>query len=164
MPAPKHALRYALSACAIAGLDLTLERHRVIHLLSEGEGFWCVETLVREVAASTGVHPVTVYRFISDLEAHGVVRRLSLQGRRAILLACESADFLVCRGCGVVRRIPEPEGFRFWEQSISQSTGFRVAHHWYEISGVCPDCELPGVRRDNSQTGSLRSAGDPARR
>lgn len=140
MPGSEHAKRYALSACAIAGLELSLDREKVIDLLAEGRRLMRVDGLVREVSEATGVHPVTVYRFLGELESHGVVRRLSVQGHRAVLLACESADYLVCRSCGCISRLPEPEGFRAWEAEIARRTGFRLAHHWYEVSGICPGC------------------------
>ena len=153
MPGPGQTLRYAVSACAVAGLKVTAPRRRLLELLAEPGIPQVVEPLIRKVADECRVHPVTVYRFVALLEEKGVVHRLMLRDHRAVVLACESLDYLICDRCGVVTRLLEPVGFREWQSVLTAETGYRLEHHWFEVSGICPGCqdaELSGQQLLNS--------------
>lgn len=141
MPAPGQTLRYALSACLVAGVRVTGVRRAALETLAASRVPVVVETFVRAQAAAAGVHPVTLYRFLAELEARGVVHRFTLRGRRAVLLACASAEYTVCSGCGAVTHSPELPELRAWERAIAARTGFLLAHHWYEASGLCDACQ-----------------------
>jgi Fe2+ or Zn2+ uptake regulation protein len=143
MPAPGQTFRYALSACLVAGVRVTGARRTALGALAASRVPVVVETFVRAQAAAAGVHPVTLYRFLAELEARGVVHRCTLRDRRAVLLACASAEYAVCSGCGGVLPLPELPELRAWERDLAARTGFRLAHHWYEADGLCAGCQAP---------------------
>lgn len=141
MNAIPHRLRYALSACAVAGIRMTPDRRRCLEVLASRSTPFVVEDLVQATRATTGVHGVTCYRFLTALEDHGIVHRITVSQRRAVLLSCESIDYLVCRGCGVLVPVPEPPELKSWQRRLAETTGFQIGHHWHELEGICPDCQ-----------------------
>jgi Fur family zinc uptake transcriptional regulator len=136
-----HRLRYALSACAVAGIRLTADRRRFLEVLASRPTPFVVEELVQSTSSTTGAHGVTCYRFLTALEEHGIVHRITVGQRRAVLLSCESIDYLVCRSCGVLVPVPEPPELKTWQRRLAETTGFLLGHHWHELEGVCPDCQ-----------------------
>lgn len=155
-----HALRYAVSACAVAGLQLTPARRRVLEALASPGIPRIVEPLVRQISAECGVHPVTVYRFVALMEEKGIVYRLALRDHRAVVLACEPMDYLICDRCGELTRLSEPAGFRAWQSILAAESGFRLEHRWFEVSGVCPECQDPAssvTASDIAHAGALES-------
>lgn len=145
MPASGQALRFALSACSVAGVRVTGTRRALLETLAASPVPVVVETFVRVQAATTGVHRVTIYRFLAELAARGVVHRFTLRDQRAVMLACSSAEYTVCSGCGAVAHTPDLPELRAWERAIATRTGFQLARHWYEASGLCAACQLPGA-------------------
>ncbi len=136
-----HRLRYALSACAVAGIRVTWDRRQFLQRLATGTVPLIVEDLVRGLADETGGHVVTFYRFLSQLEDQGIVQRISLRQRRAVLLSCEALDYLVCVECGSLTHVPEPPELRSWQAELAARTGYHVARHWHELAGICPQCQ-----------------------
>ena len=164
MPGAAQTLRYAVSACVIAGIQMTRPRQHLLEALAESEVPQVVESLVRKVSEACGVHPVTIYRFVAVLEERGIVHRLMLRGQRAVMLACESVDYLICDRCGVVTRILEPEGFREWEGALASASGFRLEHHWFEVSGICRGCQdAEAAERTQGGSCGTDSAADGSR-
>jgi len=149
MPGTAQTFRFAVSACVVAGIQMTRARMHLLEVLAESDVPMVVEGLVRRVSAASSVHPVTIYRFVAMLEERGIVHRLVLRGQRAVMLACESVDYLICDRCGVVTRISEPEGFREWEGELASASGFRLEHHWFEVSGVCRGCQEAETTADS---------------
>jgi Fe2+ or Zn2+ uptake regulation protein len=143
MPAPGQTLRYALSACLVAGVRVTGARRAALEALAASPVPVVVEEFVRAQAAAAGVHPVTIYRFLAGLEARGVAHRFTLGGRGALMLACASAEYTLCSRCGAVRATPELPELHAWERAIAARTGFQLAHHWYEANGLCAACRPP---------------------
>ncbi len=141
MKAIPHRLRYALSACAVAGIRVTPDRRHLLERLADATVPAIVEDLVRHLAAATGGHVVTFYRFLAALEDHGIVHRISLHQRRAVLLSCEAIDYLVCLRCGLLTHISEPPELRAWQADLALRTGFRLSRHWHELAGICPQCQ-----------------------
>jgi Fe2+ or Zn2+ uptake regulation protein len=117
MPAPGQTLRYALSACLVAGVRVTGARRAALEALAASPVPVVVEDFVRAQATAAGVHPVTIYRFL--------------------------AEYTLCSGCGAVRAAPELPELHAWERAIAARTGFQLAHHWYEANGLCAACRPP---------------------
>jgi WD40 repeat protein len=110
-----HPHRFAVSACGVAGLRLSRVRHELLRRLAEAPSPSVVEPFVREHARLLKAHPVTVYRFLGELLAAHVLQQVTVAGRRAVILSCRSANWLVCARCGVLRPLPEPEVMPEWK-------------------------------------------------
>lgn len=83
----------------------------------------------------------TVYRIVMHLAREGKVTKSDWRDRGS---KYEWADrehhhHVLCDGCGDVQDISdEAAGFR--PDNIARETGYTVAHHTIEISGMCADC------------------------
>lgn len=142
MAATGHAFRFALSACSLAGVRLSPGRREILRELALSEYPRVVEPFVRDQSARLRTHPVTIYRFVASLVDARVLQQVTISGRRAVVLACQSANWLVCVRCGSVNSLVEPNVIPSWKDRLQRETGFRIDHHWYEASGLCPSCHL----------------------
>lgn len=143
MRSDPHRLRYALSACQLAGVHLTDDRRLLLEKLAASPLPRVVETLVRDMCRSTGAHFVTFYRFLHQLEAGGVIYATLLSRKRAVALTCGSVDYLLCVRCGLTTPLAEPPELRLWKEALGRRTGFLFTRHHHEISGLCPACQTP---------------------
>ena len=86
--------------------------------------------------------PITVYRALDFLEAHGLVHKIE---SRNAFIACthphegKPAAMLVCEKCGLVAELDAPEMFEAL-QSAAKSQGFAVHRSVVELTGLCAAC------------------------
>ena len=99
---------------------------------------------VIERMASRGPRPapITVYRALDFLEAHGLVHKIE---SRNAFIACnhphdgQPAAMLVCERCGLVAELDAPDVFTTL-QSAAGSQGFDVRRSVVELTGLCAAC------------------------
>jgi Fur family zinc uptake transcriptional regulator len=86
--------------------------------------------------------PITVYRALDFLEAHGLVHKIE---SRNAFIACthphegKPAAMLVCEKCGLVAELDASEMFDAL-QSAAKSQGFAVHRSVVELTGLCAAC------------------------
>ncbi len=86
--------------------------------------------------------PITVYRALDFLRAHGLVHKI--ESRNAFVACLHShegrpAALLICEGCGTVAELDAPEAFTpIMEAAAAQ--GFQPASTVIEMAGTCRDC------------------------
>ena len=141
MISSRHRLQFGLSACALAGVRMTPERRRLLELFAGQTCPVLLEEMVRHAAGASGAHPATVYRFVERLEGGGVVQRIPWQGLRGFKFSCDAGDILRCISCGLLQSIDPPQELLRWRQELQASSGYHLAHHWHEVSGVCLRCQ-----------------------
>ena len=93
------------------------------------------------------LHPplgiVTVYRTLDLLEVWGLVQRVHSQ------TGCHSyartsrghSHQLICNDCGRVEEFSNCDIDKL-RSTLEHRTGFVVEHHWLELEGRCPVCQL----------------------
>ena len=100
------------------------------------------EIIERMAANGPRPAPITVYRALDFLLAHGLVHKIE---SRNAFIACshahegEPAALLICEGCGIVAELDSPDIFSgLARQAAAQ--GFRPARTVVEIAGRCSHC------------------------
>jgi Fur family ferric uptake transcriptional regulator len=84
--------------------------------------------------------PSTIFRALGRLEAQGVVRTVSLDGRRGRYeLAGEHHEHLVCEGCGAIEAVPCGL-VAAWADQVRRECGFEVEGHQLVLRGRCRRC------------------------
>jgi Fur family transcriptional regulator, ferric uptake regulator len=86
----------------------------------------------------------TVYRLLTKLEGHGIIRRLGLRDRAAyytMIFPGEHNDYLICRDCGSIARLDIACPVEALEKQIAKSSGFAGLYHELEFFGTCMDCQ-----------------------
>lgn len=127
---------------------LTPLRREVLHLILAADApIGAYELLTRLRESRTRAAPPTVYRALDFLLACGLIHRIS---RLSAFIACighapgHAAQFLICRGCGLVAEIDASavsEALR--EEALRH--GFTIAAATIEAEGLCAAC---AARRD----------------
>ena len=137
------ALARAERLCEERGARLTPVRRRVLELVWRGHrprgAYDILEDLANEGRRAA---PLTVYRALDFLVAHGLVHRLESLNA---FIGCtdpgvrHATQFLVCRACGTALEVSDPGVARAVEAAAG-AAGFRVEQPMVEIRGLCPRC------------------------
>ena len=156
-PRPEHdhascvadALRRAETLCRKRGARLTAQRRQVLELVwnsHEPIGAYAILDLM--AAGDARPAPITVYRALDFLQAHGLIHRVASLNA---FVGCidpgraHGSQFLICRGCRAVAEIRDP-GLDRAVADAAGAGGFQVEERRIELEGWCRHCRT--VRAD----------------
>ncbi len=155
-PKPEHdhtacidaALTTAERVCRKRGSRFTQRRREALTLLWESHKPVSAYNILAMMQRARGrpIAPITVYRALEFLQAHGLAHRIE---SRSAYIGCRipetdhTGQFLLCRGCGCAAEIDE-RGIAEALQASAQRVGFDVTSPVIEIEGACPDCREGG--------------------
>lgn len=138
-----EALAAADRLCAERGVRLTALRRRVLELVWRShqprKAYDLLEALRAEHQRAA---PPTVYRALEFLLGEGLIHRIESLNA---FVGCgdparaHSGQFLICRGCGAVAELNDPEVSRVLHDRAAQ-LGFRMTQQTIELEGDCPAC------------------------
>jgi Fur family transcriptional regulator, ferric uptake regulator len=144
-----------LDALVQAGYSNTQARRAVLAAICRVQG---PASSADILALGRAYHPalgeVTVYRTLDILSSLGLVRRLHTEdGCHTYALATHGhGHHVICQRC---KRAVEFEGCDIGQvvNAVERQTGFRVADHWLEIFGLCPECQNSVAEQADEQDG-----------
>ncbi|MCA3556337.1 transcriptional repressor [Aestuariivirga sp.] len=152
VPAPHHnhatctaeLLARAERACERRGSRLTGQRREMLNCVAESHSAVGAYDIIERMARhGPRPAPITVYRALDFLEAHGLVHRIE---SRNAFIACthphegKPAAMLVCERCRLVAELDAPEMFGAL-QSAAKARGFEVHRSVVELTGLCAACQ-----------------------
>ncbi|GLK81890.1 transcriptional repressor [Methylopila turkensis] len=134
--------------CSARGARLTDMRRRVLEALAADHApagaYEVIERVTR--AGERAPAPITVYRALDFLLAHGLAHRIE---SRNAFVACnhehgaggsEPVVFLICERCGAVGEASSP-GFSAALEALARAAGFHARAPVIEIAGDCAHCQ-----------------------
>jgi len=129
--------------CSRRGARLTPQRREVLACIAESHAAAGAYEIIDRMASHGGrPAPITVYRALDFLLAHGLVHKIE---SRNAYVACSHAHedspaaLLICEACGTVAELDAPETFASLERgAIAQ--GFNPVQTLVEMSGRCIRC------------------------
>jgi Fur family zinc uptake transcriptional regulator len=137
----------AEDVCAGRKVRLTLQRRRVLEIVAESHAaIGAYEILEHLARGGKRPAPVTVYRALDFLMAHGLVHRLASLNA---YIACprpgahDGAQFLICKRCGTIGELCDRSVHRAIANAASD-VGFAVSAPVVEVAGLCLDCRHDG--------------------
>ena len=133
----------AESLCARRGARLTGQRRDVLECVARSHAaVGAYEVIERMADHGPRPAPITVYRALDFLVAHGLVHKI--ESRNAYVACSHShedipAALLVCEGCGVVSELDASETFQSLDRR-AKGQGFKSERMVLELAGKCGDC------------------------
>ena len=129
--------------CERRGSKLTGQRREILSSVAQSHtAVGAYDIIERMAEHGPRPAPITVYRGLDFLLAHGLVHKIE---SRNAFVACshahegEPAALLICEACGTVAELDVPEIFeRIAERARAQK--FTPAHTVIEMSGTCGAC------------------------
>ena len=151
-PAPHHnhakctaeLLSRAERTCERRGSRLTGQRRDVLNCVAQSHSAVGAYDIIERMADhGPRPAPITVYRALDFLEAHGLVHKI--ESRNAFVACTHAHDgkpaaMLVCERCGLVAELDAPEMFEAL-QSVARAQGFSVHRSVVELTGLCSTCQ-----------------------
>ena len=129
--------------CARRGSKLTHQRRDVLACVARSHATVGAYDIIDRMAEHwTRPAPITVYRALEFLEAHGLIHKI--ESRNAFVACSHAHDglpaaLLICESCGTVAELDA--GAIFVELSLAaEAQSFRVAHTVIEMAGTCGPC------------------------
>jgi Fur family transcriptional regulator, zinc uptake regulator len=150
-PDPRHnhdhctsdLVKRAERICERRGSRLTTQRRDVLDCVAQShQAAGAYEIIERMAANGPRPAPITVYRALDFLLAHGLVHKIE---SRNAFIACshahegEPAALLICEGCGTVAELDAPDTFQALERQAA-GQGFEAQRAIIELSGRCQHC------------------------
>jgi Fur family zinc uptake transcriptional regulator len=150
-PAPHHdhahctaeLLARAERTCERRGSRLTGQRRDVLNCVAQSHSAVGAYDIIERMAShGPRPAPITVYRALDFLEAHGLVHKIE---SRNAFIACshphegQPAAMLVCERCGLVAELDAPQVFTTLE-TAAQAQGFNIHRSVVELTGLCAAC------------------------
>jgi len=125
------------------GYRLTAARRAVVETLAgESKALTPAEIyeLGRQRHARLGL--VTVYRTLEKLEELGLVQSVHLRdGSHGYLAEFRGHQHLLfCMNCGRVQYF-EGDDLSAIVETLEGESGYQIAEHWLQFSGLCADCQ-----------------------
>lgn len=133
----------ALLRCRSAGLRRTRALEAVLQRLMSATRPLTLADVAGSPGLKVGCDKATVYRLLTRLEAHGIIRRLGLHNRSAyysMIFPGRHDDYLICTECGAIEKLDLACPVEKLEAQISRDSGFRKLYHELEFFGICPAC------------------------
>ncbi len=129
--------------CERRGSKLTGQRREILSSVAQSHtAVGAYDIIERMAAHGPRPAPITVYRALEFLLAHGLVHKIE---SRNAFVACshahegQPAALLICEACGTVAELDAPEIFeRIAEKAKAQK--FTPARTLIEMSGTCGAC------------------------
>ena len=150
-PAPHHnhskctadLLTRAERTCERRGSRLTGQRRDILNCVAESHAATGAYDIIERMAShGPRPAPITVYRALDFLLAHGLVHKIE---SRNAFVACshphdgQPAALLICEACGTVAELDVAEAFAAISAAAA-AQGFRAAHTVIEMTGTCAAC------------------------
>jgi len=150
-PRPEHdhascvqtALLRAEQLCRKRGARLTVLRRRVLELVWDSHApVGAYALLDRMASGKSRPAPITVYRALDFLQAHGLIHRVESLNA---FVGCEhpgsghGSQFMICRGCRAVAEIHDARLARAIERTATEG-GFALVERRLELEGWCRHC------------------------
>ena len=129
--------------CARRGSKLTGQRRNILACVAQGHSAVGAYDIIERMAErGSRPAPITVYRALDFLQAHGLVHKIE---SRNAFIACSHAHegkpaaLLICETCGIVAELDAPEIFeRVVQKAMAQE--FTPSQTLIEMSGTCGAC------------------------
>ena len=129
--------------CERRGSKLTGQRREILSSVAQSHSAVGAYDIIERMAEhGPRPAPITVYRALDFLLAHGLVHKI--ESRNAFVACSHShegrpAALLICENCGTVSELDAPEVFeRIAEKAKARK--FSPAHTMIEMSGTCGSC------------------------
>jgi Fur family zinc uptake transcriptional regulator len=129
--------------CERRGSKLTGQRREILSSVAQSHSAVGAYDIIERMAEhGPRPAPITVYRALDFLLAHGLVHKI--ESRNAFVACSHShegqpAALLICETCGTVAELDAPDIFeRVAEKAKARK--FSPAHTMIEISGTCGTC------------------------
>lgn len=150
-PSPEHnhedctadLLTRAERLCGRRGARLTGQRRDVLACVAQSHAAVGAYDIIERMAVlGARPAPITVYRALEFLQAHGLVHKIE---SRNAFVACshahdgEPAALLICEGCGTVAELAAPDAFASLRRRAT-AQGFKPERAVVEMSGQCGHC------------------------
>jgi Fur family transcriptional regulator, zinc uptake regulator len=134
----------AADECARQGAQLTELRRTVLRLVLEADNpATAYQLLDRLKETRKGAAPPTIYRALDFLMERGLIHKIE---RLNAFVPCNesghvhhAAQFLICRKCGSVAELDDPEVSKALEKAAHRQS-FHTASAVVELDGTCADC------------------------
>ena len=136
-------LARAERTCERRGSRLTGQRRDVLNCVAQSHSAVGAYDIIERMAElGPRPAPITVYRALDFLEAHGLVHKIE---SRNAFIACthphdgRPAAMLVCEACGLVTELDASDALASLE-AAAMAQGFKRHRSVVELTGTCASC------------------------
>lgn len=126
-----------------SGKRYTVEREHMLDIIAEMEGTFTIVELFKAAKAKNYVHAVsTLYRSLHIFIDSGFITERRLNGGRVEYEANTGQNsFLLCVGCGTLKKIRLPKEFKVMQKELCEKHKLIPVTYNYQLKGYCSKCQ-----------------------
>jgi Fe2+ or Zn2+ uptake regulation protein len=126
-----------------SGKHCTIEHEHMLDVIAEMKGNFTIVDLFKATKAKGYLHAAsTLYRNLFVFIDSGFITELHLPGGKVEYEANTGKNsYLLCVGCGEIRKIPMPRSFKNMRDEICEKYELYPVTYNYCIKGYCPECQ-----------------------
>tara|TARA_R110002096_G_scaffold85802_10_gene197882 strand:- start:8283 stop:8714 length:432 start_codon:yes stop_codon:yes gene_type:complete len=143
MPQETLSVESLLKQCSEAGLRKTGALLSCLRVLDSASQPMTLQKIADSPLFDLSCDPATIYRLITKLEEHRLVRRIGFHSRAAhyCLRDGHHQDYLICRDCGSIEVLDIACPVEHLEEKIAVDSGYADLEHELEFYGRCGACQ-----------------------
>ena len=143
MPTSLATVEDLLGECSAAGLRKTEALRACLEVLAAANRPVTLQQIAEDSRFNVTCDPATIYRMVTRLEEHRIVRRIGFHSRAAhyCLRKSHHQDYLICRDCGTIEVLDLACPVAHLENEIAHASGFTEIEHELEFFGRCGECQ-----------------------
>ncbi len=126
-----------------SGKRYTVEREHMLDVIAEMKGKFTIVDLFKAAKAKDYVHAAsTLYRNLYIFIDSGFITELHLSGGRVEYEADTGKNsFLLCVGCGTLKKIRFAKEFKAMQEELCEKHKFMPLTYNYQLKGYCSKCQ-----------------------
>lgn len=126
-----------------SGKRYTVEREHMLDVIAEMEGSFTIVDLFKAAKAKGFVHAAsTLYRNLFIFIDSGFITERHLSGGRVEYETNVGKNsFLLCVGCGTLKKIPVSKEFRAMQKAICEKHKMEPVSYNFQQKGYCLKCQ-----------------------
>jgi len=125
-----------------SGKRYTVEREHMLDIIAEMEGQFTIVELFKAANAKGYVHAAsTLYRNLYIFIDAGFITEIRLSGGKVVYETNKGSNaFLLCVGCGKLKKIRLPKEFQAMQDELYEKHNMLPVSYTYQQKGYCSKC------------------------
>lgn len=125
-----------------SGKRYTVEREHMLDVIAEMKGRFTIVELFKAAKAKGYIHAAsTLYRNLYIFIDSGFITEIHLSGGKVVYEANTGKNaFLLCVGCGKLKKIQLPKEFKKVQEELCEKHGIEPVAYNFQQKGYCSNC------------------------
>lgn len=137
-----HLFQHGIRVIKENGIRMTPQRLAILQYMATTEAHPTVDEIYKDLQKLfPSITTATIYNNLKCFKKYDLINELSFGEAASRFEWATSFHYHIkCTACGKIANFYYPKLMEI-EELASEKSGYKVNHHFFELSGICPDCK-----------------------